>query len=83
LDDITREAWAIVADHMTRGQKDPTLMVADGIRLERARRGGTDADDTAGLPGTADTAPMDRPTSQSAHQGKHGQSVIAANGASA
>ena len=68
---------------MTRGQKDPTLMVADGIRLERARRGGPEADDTASLPGTADAAPMDRPTSQSAHQGEHGQGAIAANGASA
>jgi hypothetical protein len=56
LDDITREAWAIVAEHMTRGQKDPTLMVADGIRLERARRAGAEVDDTAGVPGSPDSS---------------------------
>ncbi|KQS63361.1 hypothetical protein ASG39_15865 [Rhizobium sp. Leaf371] len=35
-DDIWRTAWAIVAEHMTRGETDPTKMVADGIRRERA-----------------------------------------------
>lgn len=34
-DDIWRTAWAIVAEHMTRGDTDPTKMVADGIQRER------------------------------------------------
>lgn len=34
-DDILRTAWAIVAEHMTRGESDPTKMVAEGIRRER------------------------------------------------
>ncbi|KQR73493.1 hypothetical protein ASG25_01265 [Rhizobium sp. Leaf384] len=40
-DDIWRTAWAIVAEHMTRGETDPTKMVADGIRRERAHWLGT------------------------------------------
>ncbi|NHT75208.1 hypothetical protein [Ferranicluibacter rubi] len=34
-DDIWRMAWTIVAEHMTRGETDPTKMVADGIQRER------------------------------------------------
>jgi hypothetical protein len=37
LDDILQRAWAIVAEHMTRGLTDPTQMVAEGIRREQAR----------------------------------------------
>lgn len=36
-DDIFQTAWAIVAEHMTRGETDPTKMVADGIQRERDR----------------------------------------------
>ncbi|WP_156466880.1 hypothetical protein [Rhizobium sp. Leaf384] len=36
-DDIKQLAWAIVAEHMTRGEKDPAKMVEDGIRRERHR----------------------------------------------
>jgi len=36
-DDIEMTAWAIAARHMTAGQKDPTKMIADAIRQERAR----------------------------------------------
>lgn len=36
-DDITRAAWIIAAKHIARGQKDPTHMIAEGIRSERER----------------------------------------------
>lgn len=36
-DEISHMAWIIVAKQKLRGQKDPTMMVAEGILLERER----------------------------------------------
>lgn len=36
-DDINWMAWFVVAEQMTRGEKDAAKMVAAGIRLERRR----------------------------------------------
>lgn len=32
-----RTAWSIAARHLARGQKDPVLMIAEGIEEERRR----------------------------------------------
>jgi hypothetical protein len=36
-DEITTTTWRLSAEHMLRGQKDPTTMVAEAIRNERPR----------------------------------------------
>lgn len=36
-DEIAAEAWTISARHLARGQRDPTMMVAEAIALERQR----------------------------------------------
>jgi hypothetical protein len=36
-DDVMMSAWAIAAKHLTRGQKDVTRMIAEGIQQERKR----------------------------------------------
>ncbi len=36
-DEITAAAWTISARHLARGQRDPTMMVAEAIALERQR----------------------------------------------
>lgn len=36
-DDITTAAWRLSAEHLLRGQKDPTTMIAEAIRDERKR----------------------------------------------
>lgn len=36
-DDVLQASWAIAAKHLAKGQKDPTLMVAEGIMKERQR----------------------------------------------
>lgn len=33
--DIFMKSWAIAARHLARGQRDPTLMIADAIAQER------------------------------------------------
>lgn len=34
-DEIYMKSWAIAARHLARGQRDPTLMIADAIAQER------------------------------------------------
>ncbi len=36
-DDVLQSAWAIAARHLAKGQKDPILMVAEGIMQERQK----------------------------------------------
>lgn len=36
-EDIVQAAWSISAQHLARGQRDPTKMVAEAILLERLR----------------------------------------------
>jgi len=36
-EEIYRAAWSLSARHLLRGQRDPTLMVAEAIVLERQR----------------------------------------------
>lgn len=36
-EEITATAWTLSARHMARGQRDPTIMVAEAIALERQR----------------------------------------------
>jgi hypothetical protein len=35
--DVLQMAWAISSRHLAKGQKDPTLMVAEGIMQERQK----------------------------------------------
>lgn len=36
-DEIAGAAWSLSARHLARGQRDPTLMIAEAITLERRR----------------------------------------------
>jgi hypothetical protein len=36
-DDVLLTAWAIAARHLAKRQKDPTLMIAEGIMQERQK----------------------------------------------
>jgi hypothetical protein len=35
--DVLQASWAIAAKHLAKGQKDPILMVAEGIMQERQK----------------------------------------------
>ncbi|WP_156392548.1 hypothetical protein [Rhizobium sp. Root482] len=36
-DDVLQTAWSVTARHLSKGQEDPVLMVAEGIMQERQR----------------------------------------------